>query len=402
MPPFVLLGIILYNMHRLKFMDSIVKELSIVIPCLNEEKTLPIVIKKAQSSLDRLKVDGEIIISDNGSLDNSIEIASKLGVRIVRCAKKGYGNALRCGFENANGKFLIMGDADDSYDFEKIDVFLKYLQEGNEIVIGTRLRGEIEKGAMPFLHRYFGTPVLTFIINRLFGTKISDCNCGMRGLTAEAFKKLKLESSGMEFASEMLIKAGILKMTIKEMPINFYKDKRDRSPHLRRWRDGWRHLKFMLLYAPNFLFIWPSIILFFVGTFLMALQANGPFSWGPIFMDIHFMILGLTLSILGISVFQLGLIIKLFSHLNDYYVRDPIVRWLKKITLEKELITGGVAILIGLIIDGFVTYHWILNGFKNISMPRTAIFGLYFIFFGISLISFSFLRAVMQKDESLK
>jgi len=217
-------------------------ELSIVIPCLNEKDTIGLVVQKAMTSLQKLGLQGEVLVSDNGSNDGSVQIANNLGARVVPCSRKGYGNALKSGLSSAAGKYLIMGDADDSYNFAEIDDFIKYLQKDNDIVIGTRLRGKIEKGAMPFLHRYLGTPVLTFIINMLFGTKISDCNCGMRGVRKDAFEKLNLESSGMEFASEMIIKAGILKLKIKEIPISFYRDKRNRSPHLNTWRDGWRHL----------------------------------------------------------------------------------------------------------------------------------------------------------------
>lgn len=374
------------------------KELSIVIPCLNEEKTLPIVIRKCLESFSRLKIDGEVIVSDNGSTDNSVKIATENGARVVHCPEKGYGNALICGFNNAYGKYLIMGDADDSYNFLEIDNFIKYLREGNEIVMGTRLKGKIEKGAMPFIHRYLGTPILTFILNLFFGTRISDCNCGMRGLTKEAFNKLDLHSSGMEFASEMIIKVGILNLKIKEIPITLYKDKRDHPPHLHTWRDGWRHLKFMLLYAPNFVFIWPATFFFIIGTILMLLQVNGPFSYGIIKMDIHSFILGLTMSIIGIYIFQMGLIIKLYSHLNNYYINDRVVTFLKKFSLEKSLVTGGLILLLGLVIDLTIVMQWVKNGFQDIQLSRLAIFGFYFIFIGTSFISFSFLRAIMQKD----
>ncbi len=373
-------------------------ELSIVIPCLNEEKTLPIVIKKAKKSLERLNIRGEVLIADNGSTDNSVSTAKLLGARVVYCFQKGYGNALRCGFINAAGKFLIMGDADDSYNFEEIDDFIKYLREGYDIVIGTRLKGKIEKGAMPFLHRYLGTPVLTFFLNLFFGTKITDCNCGMRGLTKTTFEKLDLSSTGMEFASEMIIKAGILKLKIKEIPITLYRDKRDKPPHLHTWRDGWRHLKFMLLYAPNFIFIWPAIIAFFVGTILLLLQIHGPFVFGDIYMDIHSMILGLTLSVVGISIFEMGMIIKLYSHLNNYYTKDKIVTWMKKITLEKSLLAGGIFLFLGILADAVIFINWVKNGFRDINLLRLAIFGLYFIFIGVSFISFSFLRAIMEKE----
>lgn len=379
------------------------KEVSIVIPCLNEEKTLPIVIKKGLESFKALGIEGEVLVSDNGSTDNSVSVAEKLGARVVHCPLKGYGNALKCGFKEAYGNFMIMGDADDSYDFSKIEGFVKYLRKGYDMVIGTRIKGQIEEGAMPFLHRYLGTPVLTFVLNLLFGTRISDCNCGMRGITKEAFQKMNLMSSGMELASEMIIKTGILKMKVKEIPITLHRDKRDRAPHLNTWRDGWRHLKFMLLYAPNFIFIWPGVILFLLGSIMVFLQARGPFEMGPIFMDIHLMILGLTLSILGFSVLEMGLIIKLFSHLNSYYKKDKILSYLEKISLEKGLIAGGLVFLFGFLVDSVIVYAWANHGFSGILMPRTAILGLYFLFLGSSLIFFSFLRAVMgEKSEKVR
>jgi len=374
-------------------------EFSIVIPCLNEEKTLAIVIKKALVSFEQLKIKGEIVVSDNGSTDDSVKIAEELGARVIHCPEKGYGNALKCGFSGAYGKYLIHGDADDSYDFSKIDGFIQYLRKGYDMVIGTRIKGRIEKGAMPFLHRYLGTPVLTFILNLFFGTRISDCNCGMRGLTKKAFEKMALTSGGMEFASEMVVKAGILKLKIKEIPITLYRDKRDRPPHLNTWRDGWRHLRFMLLYAPNSVFVWPGSLLFFVGTLLMLFQINGPFRWNGIFMDIHFMILGLTLGILGATIFQMGLVIKLFSHLQNYYTKDKVIVWLNKFSLEKGLIFGSLILIIGVAIDVSIVIQWIQDGFRGILMPRAAIFGLYFMFLGISLVFFSFMRAVMESRD---
>jgi len=371
-------------------------EFSIVIPCLNEEKTLAIVIGKALGSIERLKIKAEIVVADNGSTDRSVEIAEELGARVVHCAEKGYGNALKGGFAGARGKYLIHGDADDSYDFGKIDGYVFYLKKGYDLVIGTRLKGRIEKGAMPFLHRYLGTPVLTFVLNRFFGTRISDCNCGMRGLTREAFEKMRLNSGGMELASEMVIKAGILKLKIKEIPIVLHRDKRDKKPHLNTWSDGWRHLRFMLLYAPNSVFIWPGVILFLLGTLLILLQINGPFRWNWIFMDIHFMILGLTLGILGVSIFQMGVIIKLYSHLNDYYGQDAVIRWLNKFSLEKGLIAGSVIFLLGFLADIYIVVRWVQDGFHGILMPRTAIIGLYLMFLGASSIFFSFLRAIME------
>jgi glycosyltransferase involved in cell wall biosynthesis len=373
-------------------------ELSIVIPCLNEKDTIGLVVQKAMTSLQKLGLQGEVLVSDNGSNDGSVQIANNLGARVVPCSRKGYGNALKSGLSSAAGKYLIMGDADDSYNFAEIDDFIKYLQKDNDIVIGTRLRGKIEKGAMPFLHRYLGTPVLTFIINMLFGTKISDCNCGMRGVRKDAFEKLNLESSGMEFASEMIIKAGILKLKIKEIPISFYRDKRNRSPHLNTWRDGWRHLKFILLYAPNLIFMWPAFIFYVLGSLLMMLQINGPFILGPIYMGLHVMILGLSLSVFGAYIFQMGAVIKLFSRQSPFYRDDILMKWLDRITVEKGLIFGGMIMAVGLALDLGVVMKWAENGFHNIFVPQAVVLGLYFILTGMSLVFFSFLKTIMGKE----
>ncbi len=374
-------------------------EFSVVIPCLNEAKTLPFVIPKALSAFARLGVRGEVVVCDNGSTDDSVRVAEHHGARVVHCGKKGYGNALIAGFSAAKGKYMIMGDADDSYNFEEIDGFVGYLRGGCDLVMGTRLKGHIQKGAMPFLHRYLGTPVLTFLLNLFFGTKISDCNCGMRGISRAAFERLALEAGGMEFASEMVIKAGILKLKIKEIPITLSRDRRDRKPHLNTWRDGWRHLKFMLLYAPNFVFIYPGIFSFAVGSVLTLTQFNGPFTLGPIFWDLHVMILGLTLSVVGVFIFQMGMIIKLFSTLQHYYRRDRMVSWLRRISMERQLLAGAFFVLIGLAIDAYIFYVWAGQSFRNIFMPQKAIVSLYFLFIGVSLIFFGFFRAIFSKQD---
>lgn len=374
-------------------------EFSIVIPCLNEEKTLQLVIQKALSTFQRLGIRGEVVVSDNGSTDDSVKVTQQAGARVIHCPSKGYGNALIAGFGGAYGKYMIMGDADDSYNFEEIDGFIDRLRDGYDLVMGTRLKGHIQEGAMPFLHRYLGTPVLTFLLNLFFGTKISDCNCGMRGITKKAFESLQLESAGMEFASEMIIKAGIHKLKICEIPITLYKDKRGRKPHLNTWRDGWRHLKFMLLCAPNFLFIYPGVVAFLLGSLLLLPQFNGPVSFGPISWDIHIMILGLTFSLLGVFIFQMGMVIKLFSNQKHYYKNDNLVMRIRKISMEKQLIAGGLFMLVGLFIDAYIFWVWVGNNFKDIFMPQKAIVSLYFLFIGLSIIFFSFFRAILDKQE---
>lgn len=225
-------------------------DLTIVMPCLNEEKAVATCIKKAIDSFQRLGLRGEVVLVDNGSTDNSVEIARSSGARVVLEPQRGYGNALRRGISQASGNLIIMGDADDSYDFSDIEPFVIALKEGADFVIGTRLRGRIEKGAMPFLHRYVGTPFLTFISNLLFGLKLSDNNCGMRAFAKDTYERMHLVTSGMEFATEMIIKASQARLAVREVPIKYYKTKRGRRPHLRSFSDGWRHLRFMLLFSP--------------------------------------------------------------------------------------------------------------------------------------------------------
>lgn len=221
-------------------------DLSVVIPCLNEEETIALCISKCFDAFETFGINGEVIVSDNGSLDKSIEISNSLGTKVYSCIDKGYGAALRNGFNEAKGKYILMADADNSYDFNQIGDFYMKIQEGYDMVIGTRLKGKIHKGAMPVLHRYLGTPVLTSLVNLFWGLKISDSQCGMRIFKKESFDKIQFESSGMEFATELLIRAAKDKWKIAEIPIEFSKDGRSRKPHLRPWRDGFRHLKLII------------------------------------------------------------------------------------------------------------------------------------------------------------
>jgi glycosyltransferase involved in cell wall biosynthesis len=212
--------------------------LSIIIPALNEEKTVAVCVRKALRAIERLSTEGEVLVMDNGSTDNTVKVAEEAGARVINISEKGYGSALMSGFEAAKGKFLIMADADDSYNFEEIEPFVNKLKEGYDLVMGNRFKGEIQKSAMPFLHYYLGTPVLTWIMNLFFKTRIGNTNCGMRGLTKKAFHRMHLKASGMEFATEMVIKASLVKLKIAEVPCNLYKDKRGHKPHFNTWSDG--------------------------------------------------------------------------------------------------------------------------------------------------------------------
>jgi glycosyltransferase involved in cell wall biosynthesis len=375
-------------------------EVSVVIPCLNEVKTLPLVIDMAKKGLAQASVQGEIIIADNGSHDGSQGVAESLGARVVPVKEKGYGSALTTGILAAQGEKVIFADADGSYDFSQLPVFINALESGEDLVIGNRFGKKMEKGAMPMLHRYLGTPVLTTLINFFFKTKISDCNCGMRGIKKEAFEKMQILSQGMEFASEMVIKAGVLGMKVTEVPIYFMKDKRDRRPHLRTWRDGWRHLRLILIYAPDYLFTYPGGILFILGSSLLFMQAFGPVIIGPIYMDLHFMILGLMLSILGLSIFLMGATIKQFSYQHDYYLHDFSVTFFERSSFEKKLIIGTVFFVIGVGLALGIFIHWISGYFANPNMLRGALFSLYFMSTGLLISLFSFLELVMRTHKN--
>lgn len=379
-------------------------ELSIIIPCLNEEKTLPIVLEKAHSSLKRLKIQGEVIVADNGSTDKSIDIAKQYGARVVTVEAKGYGNALINGINASNATYILMADADDSYNFEEIDDFIKYTREGYDLVMGTRLKGKIEHGAMPFLHRYLGTPVLTFFINLLFRTNISDCNCGMRCFTKAAFEKMQLSSPGMEFASEMIIKSGLIKLKIKEIPISFYKDKRSRKPHLRTWSDGWRHLKFIFLYSPTYLFLFPGLFLMFLGLIILLPLLSGPLLfWGKIF-DYHSAILGSLLTILGYQTIITGLYAKAYAQMQSFKVPDEIItKFYHKFSLEKGIIIGSLLFLIGFGIDVSVLLEWIHIGYQNLQRGNLATFASTLIILGMQTFFSSFFLSILNlKNESIQ
>ena len=240
-------------------------ELSIVMPCLNEAETLATCIEKANRSLKSLNITGEVVVADNGSTDGSLEIAAERGARVVHAAEKGYGNALRAGIAAARGKFIIIGDADDSYDFSAIEPFVAKLREGCDLVMGNRFCGGIMPGAMPWKHRWIGNPVLTGIGRLLFRSPVGDFHCGLRGFNKAAYERLDLRTTGMEFASEMVIKSTLLGQKIAEVPTVLHKDGRSHPPHLRSWRDGWRHLRFMLLFSPRWLFLIPGLVLLALG-----------------------------------------------------------------------------------------------------------------------------------------
>ncbi len=343
-------------------------EFSFVLPCLNEELTLATCIRKCLGSAKSNGISAEIIIADNGSSDDSISIASELGCKVINVTKKGYGSALIAGIKNAKGRYIIMGDADDSYDFSEVSEFITQLRNGADLVIGNRMKGGIQKGAMPPLHRYLGNPVLSFLGRVFYRTKVGDFHCGLRGFRRDKIIDLNLKCSGMEFASEMICKAVMSKFTIVETPIKLYPDGRDRAPHLRSWRDGWRHLRFLLIHSPNWLFIWPGLFLFLLGLMGGTAIAAGPVNIGDIVLDVNSLVYFTTSLLLGLQMLSFGAFTKLFH--ERLYPNKSRVKFFNLLSLEKGLIIGGVLILIGLwgAFDSIAS--WQENQFGDLN-PRT-------------------------------
>lgn len=340
-------------------------ELSIVMPCLNEAETLEVCIRKAQRSIEEQGVTGEVIIADNGSTDGSQEIATRLGARVVHIQEKGYGSALAGGIAAARGKYIIMGDADDSYDFENLTPFIEKLRQGYDLVIGNRFKGGIKPGAMPPLHRYLGNPVLTRIA-RLFywNPDCNDFHCGLRGFSKSAALAMDLRTTGMEFASEMIVKAALGSMNITEVPTTLSPDGRSRPPHLRSWRDGWRHLRFLLLYSPRWLFMYPGLALMAVGLLTGLWLLPGPRTIGGISLDVHTLLYAATAVVVGFQAVTFAVFTKIFAISERLLPEDPrLVKLYRYVTLEVGLIIGGVFLLIGLLASIWAFSSWSSRSF---------------------------------------
>lgn len=369
---------------------------SVVMPCLNEHETLGICIKKAASTLEHLNIDGEIIVADNGSTDGSIEIARSLGARVVEESKKGYGNAYRAGIAAANGDFIVIGDSDDSYDFTDIGRFITKLREGYDLVMGTRFRGQIKKGAMPWLHKYVGNPVLTGILNIFFRSGISDAHCGMRGFTKSAYNRMQLQTAGMEFASEMVIKASLLDLKITEIPITLHPDGRSGEPHLRSFRDGWRHLRFMLLHSPTHLYFWPGFFMFIMGFFAMVALLPGSSPLMGRYVDLHFMVLGSFFSILGFQTIALGLYARIYAVTHNFIPQGQFLnRMFKIFNLERGLALGAAIFLAGLSIGIYLFIKWLQTHYGPLDQVRLALFASTLMIIGAQTIFSSFFLSML-------
>jgi len=339
-------------------------ELSVILPCLDEEATIGACIRQVRETLLQHDLTGEIIVADNGSVDQSRKIAEGLGVRVVLVEKKGYGSALMGGIAAARGKYIVMGDADGSYDFSQIPVFLEKLRSGYDLVIGNRFLGGIKPGAMPSLHRYVGNPLLTGIGRLLFKARCRDFHCGLRGFSRLAYDRMRLRTTGMEFASEMVVKASLFKMPVCEIPTTLSPDGRHRRSHLRSFHDGWRHLRFLLLYSPRWLFFYPGMALLFTGCAVSLWLLPGPRRIGHISLDVHTLLYAVVAILTGFQAVIFAFFTKVFGITEGLLPEDPrLTSAFHVFNLEKGLLAGGALLTVGIGIAAYSFYLWNRAGF---------------------------------------
>ncbi|MGD0986954.1 MAG: glycosyltransferase family 2 protein [Candidatus Sulfotelmatobacter sp.] len=374
-------------------------EVSVVMPCLNEAETLEICIRKAQSSLNEAHIDGEVVIADNGSSDGSVEIAERLGARVVQVTAKGYGNALMGGIAAARGKYIVMGDADNSYDFGHIPRFVEQLRNGADVVMGNRFKGGIEPGAMPFLHRRLGNPVLSGVGKLLFKSPVGDFHCGLRGFSKAAFERMGLRTTGMEFASEIVVKASLLRLSIAEVPTSLFPDGRSRAPHLRTWRDGWRHLRFLLLYSPRWLFLYPGIGLMLVGAALGLWLLPGSRTVSGITFDVHTLVYAAAFVLLGFQAIAFACFTKIFAISEGLLPPDAALdKLFRYVTLEVGLVVGVVMTALGLAGSIYAVSNWGTRHFGMLDYSytmRIVIPAALFLMLGAQTIFASFFLSVL-------
>lgn len=365
------------------------------MPCLNEAETIATCIKRAQSYLDRSGISGEIVIGDNGSTDGSQEIATNLGARVISIPIRGYGAALYVAISAARGRYCIMGDSDDSYDFESLDGFVCKLREGYDIVIGNRFKGGIKPGAMPWKNRYIGNPVLSFIGNLFFRTNVGDFHCGIRGFSKSAFHVMDLRTTGMEFASEMVIKAKLMGLTMTEVPTVLRPDGRTRSPHLLPYRDGWRHFRFMLLFSPNWLFLYPGLVMMIVGLALGGPLLAHPIHINNIRLGLDTLVYCSTFIVVGFQATLFSLLSRTYAIEEGLYPRTTRDRTLGRIiSLERGLMVGAGIFLTGVATALYAVWEWKHHAFGMLETERIArvvIPSSVAISLGIEIMLFSFL-----------
>lgn len=382
-------------------------ELSIVMPCLNEAETVGACIQKAQGFLERSGILGEVVVSDNGSTDGSIDIAESMGARVINAPIRGYGGALIAGINGALGKFVIMGDADDSYDFSLLGDFVTALRAGDELVMGNRFAGGIEPGAMPPLHRYLGNPILSFIGQLFFPGTSNDFHCGLRGFDRKKMLSLGLTCPGMEFASEMVVKASLGGLRITEVPIKLHPDGRGRAPHLNSWRDGWRHLRFLLLFSPRWIFLYPGLLLFTIGIVLSGFLVMSPITLGSVVFDINTLLYTAVCGVIGLQMLIFGVLMRLLgSCFGNFPAQPQLDRFVELFSLEKGLLAGSIAIIAGLAWTLNAVLQWGDADFSTLDPQvamRHTIPAVTLMIMGVQTILASFfLSALALFDESQK
>ena len=378
-------------------------EVSIVMPCLNEVETLATCIRKAQEAIARDHLSAEIIVADNGSTDGSQRVARELGVRVVDVTRKGYGSALIGGIDAARGEYVIMGDADDSYDFRAIGPLVERLRQGYDLVMGNRFAGGIRAGAMVWSHRWIGNPALTFISRVFFHTPVGDMHCGLRGFRKDAYTRLRLRATGMEFASEMVIKASMRRMKIAEVPVTLSPDGRSRPPHLRTWRDGWRHLRFMLLFSPRWLFLYPGLTLFAAGLLVGAVLETGPKYIGSVRFDIHTLLLAGFACLIGFQLVVFAVFTKVFAIQQGFHPPNATYSsWFRRITLETGLVVGGFLLAAGFLGTVLAVLSWGTKGFGLLDpglTMREVIPSAVLLTLGVQTIFASFFLSILGIDN---
>lgn len=367
-------------------------ELSIVLPCLNEAETLEVCLRKARKSLDDLGVVGEIVVADNGSTDGSQEIARNCGARVVDVPRRGYGAALTAGIAAAEGTYVLMADADDSYALDDIGGFLEALRAGNELVMGNRFKGGIEKGAMPFLHKYLGNPLLSRVGKLFFRIPVGDFHCGMRAFRRDRIMALGLRTSGMEFASEMVVRAALAHVKMAEVPTTLRPDGRTRAPHLRTWRDGWRHLRFLLAFSPRWLLFYPAMLMNVIGLVGLVWLAFGPQTIGEIGFSIQTMLAFATVFIVGLQGVGLAVMARSYAaHLG--LLPPPTGRMMQRLVVtsfERGLVTGILVVLLGVVCFLVAVLNWSATGFGALDVVdtmRVPILGMVLIVSGFQIIT---------------
>jgi glycosyltransferase involved in cell wall biosynthesis len=353
------------------------RELTVLMPCLNEAETLARCIEKARRYITRSRIDGEVVVADNGSTDGSQQIARAHGAIVVDVPAKGYGSALMAGIRSARGRFIVMGDSDDSYDFSDLDPFVRKLRDGNDLVMGNRFKGGIRRGAMPALHRYLGNPVLTTIGRVFFNSPCGDFHCGLRGFSRDAILGLDLQSPGMEFASEMVVKATLNGLNITEVPTTLSPDGRSRPPHLRSWRDGWRHLRFLLLFSPRWLFLYPGLFLSISGLLATAWLLPAPRRIGALTLDIHTLLYAAMAIIVGVQS------VGFWAFANVHGMHEGILppnrrlrRLIGLVTIERGVIAGAILLVIGLALGVLALTSWSTAAFGTLEPAYTMRFAI--------------------------